>query len=66
MVVTFFIIVAFTFTFYMTFYLKKNAKNINPKKNKFDEFVDKDIGYPWSMSSKRKEAFNTELKKRKG
>tara|TARA_B100000579_G_C22421780_1_gene661131 strand:- start:226 stop:378 length:153 start_codon:yes stop_codon:yes gene_type:complete len=50
----------------MTFYLKKNAKNINPKKNKFDEFVDKDIGYPWSMSSKRKEAFNTELKKRKG
>ena len=47
-------IIALVFTVYAPLYLKKNSKNINPTKNIFDEFVDNDHGYPWSMNSERK------------
>ena len=58
-------IIALVFTFYAPLYLKKNSKNINPTKNIFDEFVDNDHGYPWSMNSERKESYKKELTKKR-
>ena len=56
-------IIAFIFVFYMPLYLTK--KSVKPTKNIFDDFVDKDIGYPWSLDKDRKIAYKTTLLKRK-
>ena len=58
-------IIALVFAFYAPFYLKKNSEKIKPTRNIFDEFVDNDLGYPWSMNSERKENYKKELMKKR-
>ena len=50
-------IIALIFTFYMPYYLKKNANQIEPSQNIFDNFVNNDIGYPWSKDPERKNEY---------
>ena len=49
-------IISILFTFYMPFYLKRNYKS-NGKKNRFQMFVENDIGYPWSLKEDRRQAY---------
>ena len=58
-------IIALVFTFYTPLYLKRNSEKVKPTKNIFDEFVDNDHGYPWSMNSERKESYKKELSKKR-
>ena len=41
----------------MPYYLKKNANQIEPTQNIFDNFVNNDIGYPWSKDPERKNEY---------
>ena len=47
-------IIALVFTFYAPFYLKRKSVDIKPTKNMFENFVENDHGYPWSMNEERK------------
>ena len=58
-------IIALVFSFYAPFYLKNKSGKVKPTKNIFDEFVDNDHGYPWSMNSERKESYKKELSKKR-
>ena len=43
----------------MPYYL--NSKDIKKNKNIFDNFVDNDHGYAWSMKKERKESYSKSL-----
>ena len=64
MVITLIIVVLF-FTVYTPFYLKKYKGKIKPSNNIFDEFVNNDIGYMWSIDKERRIKFREALDKRK-
>ncbi|MFL3008896.1 MAG: hypothetical protein ACJZ14_05915 [Candidatus Neomarinimicrobiota bacterium] len=49
-----------------TFYIlvvpsKLRVKEIKERKNIFEEFVDKDSGYIWSITSKRKKSYKDKM-----
>ena len=49
-----------------TFYIlvvpsKLRVKEIKKRKNIFEEFVDKDSGYIWSITSKRKKSYKDKM-----
>ena len=49
-----------------TFYIfiapsKLRAKELKKRKNIFEEFVDKDSGYIWSITSKRKKSYEEKM-----
>ncbi len=50
------------FVFFMPYYLKR--KDIKKNKNIFDNFVDNDHGYAWSMRKERKESYLKSLDKK--
>tara|TARA_S200000501_G_scaffold93489_1_gene86849 strand:+ start:53328 stop:53528 length:201 start_codon:yes stop_codon:yes gene_type:complete len=56
-------LIAIFFSFYVPYYLRKN-KNLKPAKNRFEEFVDNDTGYPWSLNSKRRKSFYKAVQKK--
>ncbi len=56
------VIITFIFVFYMPYYLKN--KDIKKNKNTFDNFVDNDNGYAWSMKKKRKESYSKSLSRK--
>ncbi len=55
-------IIAVVFTFYAPFYLRGKAGKIRPTKNIFEEFVEKDHGYPWSTDEERISSYQKALK----
>ena len=57
-------IIALVFTFYAPFYLKRKSVDIKPTKNMFENFVENDHGYPWSMNEERKKTYRNALKKK--
>ena len=48
-------IITVLFVFYMPYYLKH--KDNKKYKNTFDNFVDNDNGYAWSIKKERKESY---------
>ncbi len=40
----------------MPLYLKRNYKR-SDKKNRFQMFVENDVGYPWSLKKNRRDAY---------
>ena len=56
LLITFSVIITILFTFYMPLYLKRNYKR-SDKKNRFQMFVENDIGYPWSLKEDRRQAY---------
>ena len=56
LLITFLVIITILFTFYMPLYLKRNYKR-SDKKNRFQMFVENDIGYPWSLKKDRRQAY---------
>ena len=57
-------IIAIIFTFYAPLYLRKRADTIKPTKNMFEEFVENDHGYPWSIEQERKSSYKRALEKK--
>ena len=57
-------IIAVIFTFFVPFYLRKNAAKIKPTKNIFEEFVENDHGYPWSTDEERISSYQKALKEK--
>ena len=55
--------VTIIFVFFMPYYLK--SKNIEKNKNIFDNFVDNDHGYAWSMKKERKESYSKSLDRKR-
>ena len=49
------------FVVFAPYYLRR-AKNIAPTKNKFEDFVENDNGYPWSWDKDRKISYEKALK----
>ena len=41
--------------------LKLRAKELKKRKNTFEDFVDKDSGYIWSITSKRKKSYKDKM-----
>ena len=59
-------IVIFFCLFCTTFYIfvapsKLRVKELKKTKNIFEEFVDKDSGYIWSITSKRKKSYKDKM-----
>ena len=42
---------------------KLRAKELKKRKNIFEDFVDKDSGYMWSITSKRKKSYKDKMTK---
>ena len=60
------ILVIFFCLFCTTFYIfvapsKLRVKELKKTKNIFEEFVDKDSGYIWSVTSKRKKSYKDKM-----
>ena len=52
----------FCTTFYILIApLKLRFKELKKRKNIFEEFVDKDSGYIWSITSKRKKSYKDKM-----
>ena len=56
--------IALIFTFYAPFYLYKRSGKIIPTKNMFENFIESDQGYPWSIDEKRKKSYRKALEKK--
>ena len=56
--------IALTFTFYAPLYLYKRSGKIRPTKNMFENFIESDQGYPWSIDEKRKKSYRKALEKK--
>ena len=56
--------IALTFTFYAPIYLYKRSGKIKPTKNMFENFIETDQGYPWSMNEERKKSYRKALEKK--
>ena len=59
-------LVIFFCLFCTTFYIfvapsKLRVKELKKRKNIFEEFVDKDSGYIWSITSKRKKSYKDKM-----
>ena len=56
LLITISVIITILFTFYMPLFLKRNYKR-SDKKNRFQMFVENDVGYPWSLEKDRRDAY---------